>query len=183
MNTIYKKLKQMWLVAMLLVACQYGYSQQEFISPQVLATTGGYVVAGGYSHSFTVGQSSVVETLSKDGIILTQGFQQPDGEKVTGLIDISKTDEGAFVVYPNPAVGNIYYGFEFPDNGIVNVELTTITGQLINAVTSYDYNGGKVVENVNLSAYSAGTYFMVLHYTNTQSGKSITLTRKIQIIT
>ena len=61
---------------------QYSYS------PTVLPTTGGLVSGSGYSLSFTVGQPANL-TFTAGGVILTQGFQQPQRTACTGVATIN----------------------------------------------------------------------------------------------
>jgi hypothetical protein len=51
-------------------------SPAQTLSPTVLATSGGYSTGGGYSLSYTVGET-IVTTLQVGNYLLTQGFQQP----------------------------------------------------------------------------------------------------------
>ena len=46
------------------------------ISNKVIANGGGYSSAGGYSLSYTIGET-ITTTLSNGGYVITQGFQQP----------------------------------------------------------------------------------------------------------
>ena len=56
-----------------LVLCRL---QAQTLSPQVMATGGGFQTASNASLSFTIGES-VTHTLSASNTMLTQGFQQP----------------------------------------------------------------------------------------------------------
>src|SRR5437899_12474793 len=95
-------------------------SNAQSLSPTVIASTGGFSSNANGSLSYTVGEMTMVQTFSANGNILTQGFQQPN-ENVTGLLDITKDDFGSFVVYPNPAVDNVFFGFQLPEAGKVQI--------------------------------------------------------------
>src|SRR3954466_7249737 len=83
----------------------------QMLTPQVLAVTGGFASNANGSLSYTVGEMTMVQTFSANGSILTQGFQQPN-DNITGLIELSRGETGSFVLYPNPAVDNVWIGFE-----------------------------------------------------------------------
>ena len=51
-------------------------TQAQSLSPVVIAASGGYSTAGGFSLSWTLGETAT-ETFSNGGYILIQGFQQP----------------------------------------------------------------------------------------------------------
>src|SRR5882757_1716137 len=94
----------------------------QMLTPTVIASTGGFSSSGTNSLSYTVGEMTMVQTFSANGNILTQGFQQPN-DNVTGLIDLTQDEFGSFVVYPNPAVDNMWFGFQLPEAGKVQITL------------------------------------------------------------
>jgi PKD-like domain/Secretion system C-terminal sorting domain len=69
-----KKLLRLIVLCYLQMAIGQLYAQS--LSPKAMVTSGGYNTAGGYSLSFTIGET-FSKTLSSSNYILTQGQQQP----------------------------------------------------------------------------------------------------------
>jgi hypothetical protein len=75
-------------------------SPAQTLSPTVLATSGGYSTGGGYSLSYTVGET-IVTTLQAGSHLLTQGFQQPEPIVVLpiSLVNFTATRTEATIVH------------------------------------------------------------------------------------
>ncbi len=153
----------------------------QMLTPTVISSTGGFSSNANGSLSYTVGEMTMVQTFTASGNILTQGFQQPT-DNITGLIDMTRDEFGSFVVYPNPAVDNLWYGMEFPEAGRVSITLYNDIGQRITDVYNSNYDSGKIVEETNVSAYAAGLYFLAVTFTSAKDGKVYTITKKFQVI-
>jgi len=69
------KLKTIFVVLAFLSFVSSSFAQS--ISPQVIASTGTFAAAGGYSLSYTLGEPATA-TLTTSSSIITQGFQQPN---------------------------------------------------------------------------------------------------------
>src|ERR1039457_4697443 len=124
--------------------------QAQMLTPTVIASTGGFSSNANGSLSYTVGEMTMVQTFSASGNILTQGFQQPN-ELGVGLLEITHDDYGSFIVYPNPAVDNTWFGFELPEAGRVVISLYDELGQKISDVYTGNYTNGKIVEQTDVS--------------------------------
>ena len=151
------------------------------LTPQVIASTGGFSSNANGSLSYTVGEMTMVQTFSANNNILTQGFQQPN-DQVLGLIDITQDDFGSFVVYPNPAVDNAYLGFTLPEAGKVTIALYDVIGQKVSDLYTANYESGKVVTQANTSLYAAGMYLMTMTFVSSVDNKTHITTKKVQII-
>jgi hypothetical protein len=156
-------------------------AQAPILSPTVIASTGGFSTNGGNSLSYTVGEMTMVQTFTGGGNILTQGFQQPNST-ITGLLDITQDEFGAFVVYPNPAIGNFNYGFQMPEAGKINIVLYNELGQKTADILTTNYESGKQVNQTSIAGISSGIYFVTLMFTSTADGKTHTTTKKLQIL-
>lgn len=157
------------------------FSNAQMLTPTVIASTGGFSSNANGSLSYTVGEMTMVQTFSANGNILTQGFQQPN-DNVTGLIDLTKDEFGSFVVYPNPAVDNLWYGFQFPEEGKLQVVLFDAIGQKVSDVYSATYDNGKTVQQLNVSTYAAGVYLLTVNFVSNKDGKTHTISKKFQVI-
>ena len=153
----------------------------QMLTPTVIASTGGFSSNANGSLSYTVGEMTMVQTFSNSNNILTQGFQQPN-DNVTGLIDLTQDEFGSFVVYPNPAVDNLYYGFLLPEEGKVQITLYNAIGQKISDEFNANYDNGKRVEQLNVSLYAAGVYILTMNFVSDKDGKVHTTSKKFQVI-
>jgi len=165
-------------LAVLGYACM---AHSQSLSPTVIASTGGFSQNANGSLSYTVGEMTMVETFSANGNILTQGFQQPN-DNITGLIDLTQDEFGSFVVYPNPAVEDMWFGFELPEAGKVQITLYNTLGQKITDVYQTNYQNGKIVEQLNVAPYAAGVYMLSMNFVADADGKTRNTTKKFQII-
>lgn len=166
---------------LLAIAGTVTFAAAQSLTPTVIASTGGYSTSANGSLSYTVGEMTMVQTFSAGNTILTQGFQQPNDFTV-GLLDVTKDEFGSFVVYPNPAVDNMFYGFVFPEAGKVEVAVYNNAGQRMADVYNANYVDGKTVETLNVSNYAAGLYFMSVNFVSDKDGKTYNVSKKFQVI-
>jgi hypothetical protein len=152
------------------------------LTPQVIASTGGFSSNANGSLSYTVGEMTMVQTFSANGNILTQGFQQPNDSLIMGLINVTQDEFGSFVMYPNPAVDQTKLGFEMPEAGRVTIALYDMLGQKVSDVYAGNYSNGMVTANANVSTLAAAMYFMSLTFVSAQDGKTHVTTKKLQVI-
>lgn len=167
-------------LAFSIVFCTFTMNAQ-MLTPTVIASTGGFSSNANGSLSYTVGEMTMVQTFSANGNILTQGFQQPN-DNVTGLIDLTKDEFGSFVVYPNPAVDNLWFGFQFPEEGKVQIALYDAIGQKITDIYNTTYDNGKIVQQLNVTPYAAGVYLLTMNFVSNKDGKVYTQSKKFQVI-
>jgi len=151
------------------------------LTPQVIASTGGFSSNANGSLSYTVGEMTMVQTFSANNNILTQGFQQPNDIPL-GLLDITQDDFGSFVVYPNPAVDNTFLAFQMPEAGRITISLFDMLGQKISDVYAGNYENGKVTSQTNVANLAGAEYFVTLTFTGAQDGKTHITTKKLQVI-
>ncbi|QQS30849.1 MAG: hypothetical protein IPM47_07970 [Sphingobacteriales bacterium] len=78
-----KSVVKLLVIACLSISINSTFAQS--LSPQVVASGGGYGTGGGYTLSYTVGEP-VIATLSGGSNILTQGFHQPDLQTIVKLL-------------------------------------------------------------------------------------------------
>jgi hypothetical protein len=169
-------------IYILIAAFCYAYSlQAQSLAPTVIAATGGYSTIPSGSVSYTVGEMTMVQTFTAGSNTLTQGFQQPN-DNLLGILDLAQTPFGSFVVYPNPAVDQAWFAFQFPEQGEVNVVLYNSLGQKIANVFHTGYNTGKEIEQLNASALASGMYYLTLNFVSTSDGAGHTLSEKFQVI-
>src|SRR5258705_4136088 len=103
------------------LCCLAGFAQT--LSPTVIPTSGGFYNAGGVSLSWTVGQTTN-STVSGGAFILSQGFQQPEVNIITGSIGQPVLCAGSTISVP------------FNSAGIVDAA-NIFTAQLSNSAGSF----------------------------------------------
>jgi hypothetical protein len=151
------------------------------LTPTVISSTGGFSSNANGSLSYTVGEMSMVQTFSAGGNILTQGFQQPN-DQLVGLIDITKDEFGSFVVYPNPAVDNLWFGFQFPEEGRITIAVYDVLGQKVAEVYNGNYDTGKTTDGFTVSSFAAGSYYLSLTFTSDKDNRTHLITKPFQVI-
>jgi hypothetical protein len=156
-------------------------AEAQILTPTVIASTGGFSQNANGSLSYTVGEMTMVQTFSANGHILTQGFQQPN-DQVLGLLDLTQDAYGSFVVYPNPAVNDVWFGFQMPEAGKVSIALYNDLGQKISDVYYSNYDNGKIVQQQNVSLYAAGIYFLTMTFTSDKDHQTHISTQKFQVV-
>lgn len=95
---------------------------------------------------------------------------------------VAKGEESAIMeVYPNPAVGFVSFNFKMAGKGQVSLSLTNSMGQKLTDLFTGNYDNGKISEQMDISKYAAGIYFLTLQYTDTE-GKQHQLSKKFQVM-
>lgn len=151
------------------------------LAPTVISSTGGFSQNANGSFSYTVGEMTMVRTFTANGNTLTQGFQQPN-QQVVGLLDITKDQFGSFVVYPNPAVDKLFFGYQFPEEGKVSIKVYDVQGRLVSDLHNNLYTTGKTIETFSVAHLSAGSYYMALTFEGTKSEKTYQQAKPFQVI-
>lgn len=149
MRTFYNCLLLLCLVAGGMPAAR----AQLILNRQVNASSGGTGIVNTLAFQYTIGDITV-STLSSSGLMLTQGFQQPEelppiGPGVKPVINM--------ILYPNPAATNLKIQFDMLSNNTVVLIIVNSSGQLIYR-DSRSYAAGKIVINLQVSHFAAGIY-------------------------
>ena len=85
-------------------------------------------------------------------------------------------------MYPNPAVDNLWFGFELPESGKVAVSLFDVIGQKVSDIYNGNYTNGKIVQQTTVSTFAAGVYLLTMNFTSDKDGKVHTISKKFQVI-
>jgi hypothetical protein len=170
-----------YLPSIIFAMLAFIFSSAQQATPTVISTTGSFSQIPGGSVSATVGEMAMVKTFSGGGTILNQGFEQPN-QSVAGLLDVVDNDKGSFAVHPNPAIDNLWFGFQFTERGRVSVSVYTTDGQKTADVYVAECASGKTVHQLNLSAYAAGTYVISAAFTSNTTGKTELISKKFVVV-
>lgn len=174
----------------------------QVLSPEVYSTAGAYYQTNNFSMSITIGEP-VINTYVTDGLILTQGFQQPFPQYVEHQILITPGWSG-ISTYVNPAnalvenifapvvsdlvivMGQVY--MYWPDQGINTlINWNTHTGYKINVLDSVIVTISGTLETEKIIPMPSGWNFIpVLSINNvvctdlfTPLGDTLTIVKEI----
>ncbi|NOY38360.1 MAG: T9SS type A sorting domain-containing protein [Chlorobi bacterium] len=146
-------MKKIYTLLALVLAGFSGTAQT--LSPEVIATAGGYYNAGNLSLSWTAGEVAVT-TLQNGSLVLTQGFQQPEGV-ATGVNDRFADWENR--IWPNPVKEEVMVGFNMKTAGAYILTLTDITGRKLQVVKTPVLGSGQQV-TLDMRMCRPGIYFL-----------------------
>lgn len=145
-------MKQPLLMTLLLVLPGFVLPAQD-LTPDVVASAGGYDTGAGAALSWTLGEISI-ETYATTSAILTQGFQQTTLETnaVTGRETALRLR-----LFPNPTTGTIYLRLEEEKALPVFLAVSNLEGKTL--WTGY-MNGPETA--IALGAFPDGLYVLSL---------------------
>ncbi|WP_119078743.1 T9SS type A sorting domain-containing protein [Chitinophaga alhagiae] len=150
-------MKKIFILLILLTAAGHAADAQLVLVRQVAASTGGSGHAGPLTIDYTVGEP-VVESLAAGGLLLTQGFQQPE---IVPALPPGGTPLFDFLLYPNPAVTTVKVAFNLVTDASVVLLIVNTTGQLMYQNVQY-YGAGKILISTPVDRLAAGIYTVVL---------------------
>lgn len=149
-----KKIFLCSLIFFLYLIKSYG---QTALTRSVVASTGGSAQVGNTLVQFTIGDVATL-TLQNAGIMLTQGFQQPE----IIASNFVPNAVGNMRVYPNPAIGKTKIDFDLLTDGKVIINLVNNAGQIVHS-SSVKSLAGKIEYIMPLNGLASGTYHVVLY--------------------
>jgi hypothetical protein len=123
----------------------------------VIASAGGYNVYGGFSISWTLGETIIPTFKSQDGALtLTHGFQQ---NLIVTAIEENLNDMVNIKIFPNPTSDNVNIQFEKPNNEEIDLTILDSQGKLLR---SEIIESSMVEKQINLQNIPVGIYFLRL---------------------
>ncbi|QEH43511.1 T9SS type A sorting domain-containing protein [Chitinophaga sp. XS-30] len=123
---------------------------------QAVASGGGSGPAGAVNFDFTIGET-MVTTLS-GGIMLTQGFQQPE---VLPPVTQGASPILDFMLFPNPAVTTVKMEFDLLTEATVVYMIVNTAGQVIFQDIK-PFGPGKVTIPTPVDRLAAGIYTVII---------------------
>lgn len=150
-------MKKVFLFALTCLLCLFKSYGQASLTRSVVSSTGSSAQVGGTLVQFTVGEVAAL-TLESAGIMLTQGFQQPEVTVPTP----APNSVGNMRVYPNPAIGRTKVDFDLLVDGKVVINLVNNAGQIVHS-SSVTSLAGKIEYVIPLNGLASGAYHVVLY--------------------
>ncbi len=146
MKTIYLSFISIIIATNIIVA--------QSITPQVIASSGGYSSNGTFSVSWTLGEP-VIATAQNGGSTLTQGFQQPN-YNITSIT--TENIQGFEInVFPNPTSDYVTVEWTTNKENNLHISLFDLAGKMISE-KSYSASDKKV--SINMSQLASAQYIL-----------------------
>jgi hypothetical protein len=139
------------------------------VERQVIASSGQFASGGGYSHSYTLGETATL-TLTEEALILTQGFQQSAQSSVS--IEEPELDLSVNA-FPNPTQDAITIDLTSSQLLTIQVELFDAAGRSIPAGQSMVKVTGRTQMHIDLKTQAPGSYFVRLSDIEGKMNKTI----------
>ena len=166
-------MKHMKLLLMLIAITLAGSALSQEMPRHVFAAGGGNFESSAMHVSWTIGQSSPVETSSGAGIIFSPGFQQFDDQMVSVK---ENSIEGSFLVFPNPCTEFVQIDIELERTATIDYILYDFSGKMLlnKEIPTRATNHQEVID---LHDLAPGMYNLMLQINNgsTISQESIKL--------
>lgn len=150
-------MKKVFLLSLIFFLCLFKSYGQATLTRSVVASTGSSAQVAATLVQFTVGEVATL-TLQSAGIVLTQGFQQPE----IIASNFIPNAVGNMRVYPNPAVGKTKVDFDLLTDGKVVINLVNNAGQIVHS-SSVTSLAGKIEYVIPLNGLASGVYHVVLY--------------------
>ena len=145
--------------------------EAQFISPDIVATSGDYFLNTNYSVAWTLGEA-MGETYSSATNFLTQGFQQPDYKTLT--FTESANSEMNIITFPNPVINDLSISFG-NNKGIYLIKVFDVIGNLL-LVNSFSANSHSSCQ-IPFRNYSSGVYLLQIINNSTFSKSSYSIVK------
>jgi len=137
----------------------------QVIGPGTLNAAGHSTIIGSNDFEWSVGEMTMVNTLSIPGIIITQGVLQPADVKVD--VPAYLAEQQQLSVFPNPALSAVNLQYTSAGQGVLAYRLYDMNGKLITNASA-DFAPGTTIQNIDLSKLANAGY--VLEVTIDHSG-------------
>ena len=166
------------IIVLAVLSCIYCHAQTT--TPQVVSAAGWYATGGGVTLLQTIGEMSMVSTLTAGSTQLTQGFEQPELIYPAGILDFT-ADGGALTLFPNPATDYFVLNYSFPHQGDLNVSIYNMLGEKVSRDYADNYVSGNQTLHILSAELPTGVYFVKTIFTTT-TGEQYEETKKLEVL-
>jgi hypothetical protein len=143
--------------------------QAQTVSPSTINAAGGSAVIGGNTHEFSIGEMIMISTNTFSSGSVTHGVLQPASVVIESIED-ELAFNNQFSIYPNPTEG--FLTIEAKGNTMPNsINVYDAIGKLVMQINQKQILAST---KLDLSAYTAGQYVVVLHTTKKNYNIKIT---------
>ncbi len=139
------------------------------IGPSTLNAAGGSATIAGNTYEWSAAEMTMVSTGTGTNLVVTQGVLQPT-TPTTSVKDIRLLGADELKVYPVPTRDILYVLPALNQKGDLDLALTDINGRVVLQQTAHLTTGNEKQE-INMSALSAGNYFLNAVFTGSESAQ------------
>jgi hypothetical protein len=143
----------------------------------IINSTGNSFKKDHLSLEWSIGEMCLINTLqATDGSqIITNGLLQPF---VMTFIPGPSFETGEVRILPNPTMGKLEINLLTLSKGVVRIYVYDASGKMVISKQSYSYGIG-LIENLDLTMFAMGTYFVKIEIVPEPSSTSKTGTYKV----
>lgn len=149
-------------VALLMAMAWLPARSQLVMVRQVTASSGGSAAAGNVTFDFTIGELAT-SALTGGGLMLTEGFQQPE---VLPPLQPGMSPILDFILFPNPALTTMKMQFDLITNATVVYMIVNTSGQVIYQDVK-TFGPGKVLIPTPVDKLAPGIYTVIIKVNGT----------------
>jgi hypothetical protein len=142
------------------------------LSTSTLNTSGQSASFGNYQFDWSVGEATIIETLTNGNLVVSSGILQPFASNQPAANLVLNWLPTEIKVYPNPTKDILEINMLHKIAGKSRFELIDLQGKK-QMEKSFDYNGMGGTERWNLSKLAAGQYFLHIQLIDRITGKII----------
>jgi Secretion system C-terminal sorting domain len=156
------QIKQKILLPLVVLLVQQSFSQTQVPGVQTPCATAQQGTAGDVTISYTIGEMPLVESLQKNGLLITQGIMQPVDKGIASMVYecFSQTE---VKIYPNPNPGSFSLQLSMFKKGNVKTQLFDAAGKLLQT-DAFDYNTF-ATRQYNIERLPNALYYLQLFFT------------------
>lgn len=156
------------ILLLLLMTAGVNTIRAQSIAPSIINAAGGSATLAGNKYDWSVGEMTMVSTLTGSGVIVTQGILQPFHYVPTSVSDPSFADD--LQVFPNPAISALNIRYNSAGKGTLSYSLYDMRGSQVRWGVNYLKQGATTCE-IYIDPISCGSY--VLEITLTDENNAI----------
>jgi Secretion system C-terminal sorting domain len=164
--------------ALLLIAAMSANAQVT-LGTQAVSSAGDYYTGSFGSLQVNIGGEPSIETISGNGSVFTQGFEQPSS-KTVGIISLP-ANAPTVSLFPNPASGEVNVAFNLPNGGKLSFRIFDMAGRELIGTTKQTQSGQQT-EVLNLDNLSQGLYMLNIVFEGNDNTKSFSVVKRFEVI-
>ena len=162
-----KKFFLQFIALLLGIACS-----AQTMAPYALNTAGSLVSNGKYSYEWSLGESTVITTMTNSTLMFTNGLLQYSVENQQEANIIPSFLPNEVKVGPNPLTSFLEVNILHANKGRHLIELLDNRGNQIKAA-QLDYSGMGANQKWNIGGLPAGQYFINIRQTHSVNGRLV----------
>ena len=164
-------MKDLLQLCICFILMQNAFAQESFVLRSTLSMSGSSHQFGSGGQTYlvqeSIGQSGITGTFQSDGVLIRQGFIQPDAQ--TDLYRIPTFRPLSYSFYPNPVDTKLTLQFDTEIQENIQIDVFSILGVKLKSET---FSPGKRFE-ISLVGLPSGQYLLKLSTNGAQSFEKI----------